>query len=85
MASGSINVKLSGRLQEHIQQQIGEDGLYEDAGEYIRTLIRNDLKSRDEAWSWLRDELAAGMRAGDEEFEAVTAEEVIARNQARDR
>lgn len=85
MASGSIHVKVSGRLQEHIRQQIGEDGLYENASEYIRSLIRSDLKSRDEAWAWLRDELAPGMRADDDEFASVTADDVIARNLAQRR
>lgn len=27
MASGSIHVKVSGQLQDHIQQQVGDDGL----------------------------------------------------------
>lgn len=54
MASGSIHVKVSGALQDHIQQQIGDDGLYENASEYIRALIRRDLQTRDEAWDALQ-------------------------------
>ena len=65
MASGSIHVKVSGPLQTHIQQQIGEQGLYENASEYIRALIRNDLKNRAEAWEWLEKELGPGLRADD--------------------
>jgi len=76
-------VKVSGQLQDHIQQQIGDDGLYENASEYIRTLIRRDLQSREQAWDTLQKELAPAMRAADSEFVAVSAEDVIRRNQRR--
>ncbi len=71
MASGSIHVKVSGQLQDHIKQQVGDDGLYENASEYIRALIRRDLQTRDEAWEMLQKELAPAMRAEDSEFVAV--------------
>lgn len=80
MASGSIHVKIGGQLQAHIEQQIGDEGLYENASEYIRALIRRDLQTRDEAWEALQRELSPAMRADDSEFVAVTAEEVIGRN-----
>lgn len=83
MASGSIHVKVGGLLQAHVQQQIGEDGLYENASEYIRALIRRDLQTRDEAWEALAKELAPAMRADDSEFVPVTADDVIRRNQRR--
>jgi len=83
MASGSIHVKVSGQLQDHIQQQIGDEGLYENASEYIRALIRSDLQTRDEAWEALQKELAPAMRADDSEFVAVSAEDVIRRNKRR--
>ena len=80
MPSGSIHVKVSGALQDHIQRQIGDEGLYENASEYIRALIRRDLHTRDEAWEALQKELAPAMRADDSEFVAVTADDVIRRN-----
>ncbi|MBB4232439.1 ribbon-helix-helix domain-containing protein [Rhizobium mongolense] len=83
MASGSIHVKVGGQLQAHIQQQIGEDGLYENASEYIRALIRQDLQNRDEAWEALQKELGPAMRADDSQFVTVKAEDVIRRNQRR--
>lgn len=83
MASGSIHVKVSGQLQNHIQQQIGDDGLYENASEYIRALIRHDLRSREDAWESLQKELGPAMRADDSEFVAVSAEDVIRRNKRR--
>jgi Arc/MetJ-type ribon-helix-helix transcriptional regulator len=83
MASDSIHVKVKGPLQDHLQQQIGEDGLYENASEYIRALIRRDLQTRDEAWEALRGELSPALRADDSEFVKVTAEDVVRRNQSR--
>lgn len=83
MASDSIHVKVRGPLQDHLQQQIGEDGLYENASEYIRALIRRDLQTKDEAWEALRRELSPALRAGDSEFRAVSAEDVIRRNRSR--
>lgn len=83
MASGSIHVKVGGALQDHIQQQIGDEGLYENAGEYIRALIHCDLQTCDEAWDGLQRELAPAMRADDSEFVAVSAEDVIHRNTRR--
>ncbi len=65
MPSGSIHVKVSGTLHDHIQRQIGDEGLYENASEYIRALIRRDLHTRDEAWEALQKELAPAMRADD--------------------
>lgn len=81
MASGSIHVKVGGQLETHIRQQTGDNGLYENASEYIRALIRRDLQTRDEAWEALQKELAPAMRADDTEFVSVTAEDVIRRNQ----
>ncbi|MDA5635595.1 MULTISPECIES: ribbon-helix-helix domain-containing protein [Rhizobium/Agrobacterium group] len=83
MASGSIHVKVSGALQDHIQQRIGDDGFYENAGEYIRALIGRDLQTRNEEWDALQKELAPAMRADDSEFIAVSAEDVIGRNTRR--
>ncbi|MBB4575920.1 Arc/MetJ-type ribon-helix-helix transcriptional regulator [Rhizobium lentis] len=83
VASDSIHVKVSGQLQDHIQQQIGDHGLYENASEYIRALIRRDLQTRDETWDMLQKELAPAMRADDSEFVALSAEDVIGRNKRR--
>ena len=51
--------------------------------EYIRALIRRDLKSREEAWESLQKQLGPAMHADDSEFLAVTAEDVIRRNTQR--
>ena len=84
MSNDNINIRVRGELQTHLQQQIGPDGLYDNASEYIRALIRRDLKDRREAWSWLKGELEPALRASPDAFMEVSAEDVIARNQARD-
>lgn len=83
MASESIHVRVNGRLQDHIRQQTGDSGLYENASEYIRALIRRDIQNSDEAWDWLQRHLEPGLRADESEFIEVTAEDVIRRNKMR--
>ena len=80
MASESIHVRVTGLLQDHIQRQIGADGLYENASEYIRALIRQDLQTKSEAWDWLQKQLEPAMRADENAFVAVSADDVISRN-----
>jgi Arc/MetJ-type ribon-helix-helix transcriptional regulator len=80
MASENVNVRVTGDLRNHLQQQIGLFGLYENASEYIRDLIRRDLKDRKADWEWLRQELEPGLRADKRQFIHVTADEVIKRN-----
>ncbi|WP_438751371.1 ribbon-helix-helix domain-containing protein [Pararhizobium sp. O133] len=83
MASESIHVRVTGALQAHVQQQIGEDGLYENASEYIRALIRRDLQGRTESWDWLQRKLEPALRADEADYVAVSAEDVIRRNTGR--
>ncbi len=80
MAAANINVRIKGTLQAHLQQQVGEHGLYDNASEYIRALIRRDLKNKSESWEWLKRELEPALRADESSFVAVTAEDVIRRN-----
>lgn len=78
MTSENVNVRITGPLRDHLIQQIGANGLYENASEYIRDLIRADIKEKEEAWRWLREKLEPGMLADDSEFVKITAEEIIA-------
>jgi Arc/MetJ-type ribon-helix-helix transcriptional regulator len=79
--SDNLNVRVTGELRQHVLQQIGVQGLYDNASEYIRDLIRKDLTDKQASWEWLRKHLEPGMRADASEFVAVTAEDVIRRNQ----
>lgn len=83
MISENINVRVKGELRTHLQQQIGERGLYENASEYVRALIRHDLKTSSQSWSWLREQLEPGLRADESEFVAVSVQDVISRNQGK--
>jgi len=83
MVSDNLNVRLTGRLKDHLRQQVGENGLYDNASEYVRDLIRRDLKDREEAWIWLREEIEPGLRAPEDEFVEVSAADVISRNKRR--
>jgi Arc/MetJ-type ribon-helix-helix transcriptional regulator len=82
MASDNVNVRITGDLRNHLSQQTGPAGLYDNASEYVRDLIRRDLKSREEAWNWLRGQLEPGLRADECDFVTVSADDVIARNKA---
>lgn len=83
MAKG-VNVRLSGPLKKYVQEQISPTGLYESASEYVRTLIRQDYeKSEEQKWDRLVGELTPGLEADVSEFNEVTAQDVIARNKAR--
>lgn len=83
MVSENVNVRVTGELRAHLQQQIGERGLYENASEYIRDLIRRDVKSQHDAWQWLKNELEPALHADKSEYKLVTAEDVIARNKRK--
>jgi len=83
MASENVNVRITGELKKHLLQQTGIHGLYENSSEYIRALIRQDLKSRKEAQDWLHQELEPALRASEEEYHIVTAADVISRNKKK--
>lgn len=42
----NVNVRLTNELGSHLQNQVGAHGLYDNASEYLRDLIRKDLKSQ---------------------------------------
>ena len=85
MASNSVNVRVTGILRDHMQQQINGSagGLYESASEYIRDLIRRDLKEKQDGWQFLQDELEPALCADENDFVEVSALDVIQRNKAR--
>ncbi|WP_298292665.1 ribbon-helix-helix domain-containing protein [Thiomonas sp.] len=42
-----FNARLSQPLAEFVDRMVGETGLYETPSEYVRDLIRRDMKRRD--------------------------------------
>lgn len=77
--SEGINVRLPGRLQEFVKEKSDPDrGSFSSASEYIRDLIRHDYEAEQgRRWALLQQELSAGMTAGPEAFEAITAKDII--------
>ncbi len=82
MPSENVNVRVTGDLRAHVEQQTSDAGLYENASEYVRALIRKDLMDSREAWSWLRSYLEPALRAKEGEFVEVSVSDVIARNKS---
>jgi Arc/MetJ-type ribon-helix-helix transcriptional regulator len=78
----TLNVRVSGPLGEFVAAKIGDDGVYENVSEYVRDLIRQDRdRAERAALVRLKAELAVAFAAPDDSYEALTAAEVIARNQ----
>ncbi len=80
--SESVNIRISGRLKKFIAQQIGIDGLYESASEYVRDLIRKDYELQEKSkWHWLHEQLKDGLNADENDFIPFNPTEII--NQAQ--
>jgi len=83
MAEG-VNVRVGDPLRKFIEFRCGPDGLYENASEYIRDLIRRDYE-REESLrqTWLKDQLQPGMAAHEDEFIPFDVEKIIDNAKAR--
>lgn len=77
----TMTVRLSGVLADFVEANVGEDGSYADAGEYIRDLIRRDKeRAENDAFERLKAELQHAFAAPDSSFIPLTADDIIARN-----
>lgn len=82
--SEGVNVRFVGELQKFIQTKVGETGVYNSASEYIRDLVRRDYEREEERkWSFLRQELQAGLKAPELEFVPLDADGIIAEARSR--
>jgi antitoxin ParD1/3/4 len=80
----TLNVRVSGALGDHVAANVGADGLYENVSEYVRDLIRRDISQAEAAtFERLKAELAQAFSAPDSQYQTLTADEVIARNQRK--
>jgi antitoxin ParD1/3/4 len=78
----TMTVRLSGALSDFVAANVGENGSYENVSEYIRDLIRRDKeRAEKEALERLKAELAHAFAAPESSYSALTAAEVIARNE----
>jgi antitoxin ParD1/3/4 len=82
-SSMTLNVRVNGPLGQFVAANVGDSGTYENVSEYVRDLIRKD-KERVEAviFDRLKAELGSAFAAPDDTFGLLTANELIARNQA---
>jgi putative addiction module CopG family antidote len=77
-----MTVRLHGALSDFVAMNVGENGFYENVSEYIRDLIRRDKeRSEEQALERLKAELAHAFAAPESSYKALTAAEVVARNQ----
>ncbi|HEY0435651.1 MAG TPA: addiction module antitoxin [Phenylobacterium sp.] len=79
-----LNVRLTGALGEFVAANTGADGVYDNASEYVRDLIRQD-KARAEAAAFerLKAELQAAFAQPDDSARPFDVEAAIARNRRR--
>lgn len=85
MANGiTLNVRVNSALAEHIEMQIGKFGLYENASEYVRALIRQDLEMRDgEMFAAHRPIIERALETPREDYLKLTVDDIVERAQAR--
>jgi Arc/MetJ-type ribon-helix-helix transcriptional regulator len=77
----TLTVRVSGALSDHVAENVGENGAYENVSEYIRDLIRRDKERTEQAaFDRLRSELVHAFAAPESTYQPLTAAEVIARN-----
>ena len=78
MAEG-VNVRFPEKLRLFVEERT--NGLYGSASEYIRELVRRDYEAEEaRRLALLKSELAGGMNASEDEFETISADDVISRN-----
>ena len=79
--SMTLNVRIGSSLTDYINQNIGEEGDYDNVSEYIRDLVRQD-KSKKEALDFqrLKAELQLAYHYPESDYIELTAKDVINRN-----
>ncbi len=71
----TLNVSLPEQLKSWIMQQI-EAGKYSSASDYLRDLIREDIRHQEQGVEWLADYLKPLLETPAEEFVSVSADDV---------
>lgn len=77
----TLTVRLSGPLSEFVAANVSESGSFENVSEYIRDLIRRDKERVEQlAFDRLKAELTLAFAAPDSSYRALTAADILARN-----
>ncbi len=84
MSTMTLNVRVNGPLGEFVAGNVGDSGSYENVSEYVRDLIRKDKERAERLlFERLKAELEVAFTAPDESYVALSANEIIVRNRAR--
>ncbi|WP_404338025.1 type II toxin-antitoxin system ParD family antitoxin [Sphingomonas sp. MMS12-HWE2-04] len=76
----TLNVRVNGLLEEFIADNIGKNGVYDNASEYVRHLIRQDKERADAArFEILKAEVRRALSAPDSDYVEVDRDELLAR------
>ena len=76
----TLNISLPDQLREWVKTQVST-GQYSSASDYLRDLIRQDVRSHE--GQWLTDHLQERLEAPDEVFVQSSADDVKARMRAQ--
>lgn len=80
----TLNVRVNGPLEEFIAENVGPDGTYENASEYVRDLIRRDKERVDqERFAALKAELQRAFATPDDQYVELDADTVMERARRR--
>lgn len=74
----TLNVSLPEQLKNWVTQQVGT-GKYSSASDYLRDLIREDIRDQEHGMQWLANYLKPLTKTPDEKFVSVDAEKVKAK------
>ncbi len=79
----SLNIRISGALREHVMRSISQ-GDYENASEYVRSLIRADRERADKlSFETMKAQLRSAFAEPESSLELVSASDI--RRRAADR
>lgn len=80
----ALNVRVSGTLSEFVSSNIGRDGLYDNASEYVRDLIRRDLaRVEQQRFEALKAELEQAFAQPESTAKPIDADAFVARMKQR--
>lgn len=80
----TLNVRVGGELGEFVAANVSDTGVFENVSEYVRHLIRQDMvRVEQERFEVLKAELALAFAAPDSSYVNMTADDIVARFEAR--
>ena len=81
-----ISVRLKGKLAEQVIKRTEQDGIYDNKGEYIRDLVRKDMKAEptlDDHLNEIWKQIHPGSIADESEFKPVSIKEIQKRGRQK--